>query len=110
MIARRSISQRVRVAILARQDECCAKCGNIIAGGKYEIDHIQALEHGGDNEPSNLRALCSSCHRIKTRKDHRSQGKVHRLKAGGKMRKGPPMMGTKASGWQKHMDGTVTRR
>jgi len=34
-----------------------------------EIDHILAICLGGTNIESNLRCLCSSCHRTKTNKD-----------------------------------------
>jgi len=32
----------------------------------YHIDHIIELRHGGTNHPSNLQALCPSCHAVKT--------------------------------------------
>lgn len=32
----------------------------------YHIDHIIELQHGGSNHPSNLQALCPSCHSVKT--------------------------------------------
>ena len=32
----------------------------------YEIDHIRPLANGGNNELTNLQALCKSCHRDKT--------------------------------------------
>jgi hypothetical protein len=39
----------------------------------YDIDHIQPLFLGGSNDPTNLQALCPSCHRVKTIAEQRSR-------------------------------------
>lgn len=111
MIDRRSLSQKRRVEIILAQDGRCAMCGNKLVPGHIDFDHIQALEHDGDNEPDNWQALCTSpCHRIKTKADHQARAKRDRIIVGGKQRKRQPMPGSRASGWKKAMDGTVTRR
>jgi 5-methylcytosine-specific restriction protein A len=109
MVDRRSFSQKKRAEICLRQGGKCG-CGEKLQLGQYEIDHIQALVHDGDNEDDNLRAICRDCHKAKTRKD--VQGRAHhdRIAVGGKQRKGPPMPGSRASGLKKHMDGSVSRR
>ena len=33
----------------------------------YEIDHVIEVAEGGGNDENNLQALCSSCHKVKTR-------------------------------------------
>lgn len=68
-----SDSQKKRVA--GRQRYRCAasvlnyKCplnGDPFDESGYEIDHIQELRDGGNNDISNLQALCPMCHRVKT--------------------------------------------
>lgn len=109
MVDRRSFSFKKRAEICLRQSGKCG-CGEKLQPGRYEIDHIAALIHGGSNDDDNLRAICLDCHKAKTRKD--VQGRAHhdRIAAGGKQRKGPPMPGSRDSGLKKHMDGTVSRR
>lgn len=34
----------------------------------FQIDHIIEVKHGGTNDPSNLQALCPSCHAVKTKR------------------------------------------
>lgn len=64
------ISARVRAFVLERNGYTCQMCG---AGAgdpdpdnpgrkiRLHIGHIIDRSHGGDNEPGNLRALCSAC-------------------------------------------------
>ncbi len=111
MIDRRALSQTRRGEIVAAQHVRCAMCGDVLIAGHFEFDHIQALEHDGDNAADNWRAICTSpCHKAKTKTDHQARAKRDRLAVGGRQRKGAPMAGTKASGWRRRMDGTVERR
>jgi len=110
MIDRRSLSQRDRAAIHLRQNGRCAICNIKLRVGQYEIDHIQALIHGGTNNTDNLRAICTDCHKDKTRSDVQAHKKVGRIQVGGRQRKGPPMLGSRNSPFKKHVDGSVTRR
>jgi 5-methylcytosine-specific restriction endonuclease McrA len=111
MIDRRSLSQAKRNEIVARQNGLCAMCHRPLVPGHFEFDHIQALEHDGDNAPDNWRALCfSPCHKLKTKADHHGRAKRDRLAVGGRQRRGPPLMGSKASGWRKPMFGPPERR
>lgn len=41
-------------------------CANGDGKQAKHVDHIKALAQGGGNDPSNLRALCHSCHSTKT--------------------------------------------
>jgi 5-methylcytosine-specific restriction endonuclease McrA len=110
MEKRRYLSQERREEIVRRQGGCCTMCGKALVPSQYEFDHIQALEHDGDNAADNWRAICfSPCHKLKTKKDHQARGKRDRLAVGGHARKGAPLAGTKASGLRKRMDGTVER-
>lgn len=111
MIDRKSLSQKRRAEIVLAQGGRCPECGNKLQPGHFEFDHIQALEHDGDNAADNWRAICTSpCHKLKTKADHQARGKRDRLIVGGRQRKGAPMPGSRASGLKKHMDGSVSRR
>lgn len=107
---RRYLSQKQRVELILAQDGRCKECGNKLQPGNIEFDHIQALVHGGDNEPDNWRAICASpCHRNKSRKDVQARSKSDRIAVGGRQRKGPPIPGTRASGIRKRMSGAVEK-
>lgn len=111
MMDRRSLSQTRRGEIVAAQGGLCPMCGRALVQGHYEFDHIQALEHDGDNATDNWRAICTSpCHKAKTKADHQARAKRDRIAVGGRRRKSRPMDGTRASGLRKRMDGTVERR
>jgi 5-methylcytosine-specific restriction endonuclease McrA len=88
MTDRRSFSQEKRREILARQSGKCA-CGKELKAGMFEIDHVQALIHGGDNADDNLRAICFDCHKDKTRKDVQERSRGDRIAVGGKQSKRP---------------------
>ena len=47
--------------ILKRDNYRCVTCGSNAADRKLHIDHIIPVSEGGDNNPSNLRVLCSYC-------------------------------------------------
>ncbi len=63
-----SINKKLRSLILERNGYTCQSCG-VGAGDIHEdgrparlqIGHIIDASHGGTNDPSNLRALCSLC-------------------------------------------------
>ena len=51
--------------VLERDGWRCQGCGR---AGRLEVDHIVALEDGGDPWAfDNLQALCKACHQAKTR-------------------------------------------
>lgn len=46
----------------------CQDAGRITVA--TELDHIKALDNGGeDDDPNNWQGLCSDCHKTKTAKD-----------------------------------------
>ncbi len=67
---KRPVSKRVRAEVLERNGYTCRMCG---AGAgdedpenpgrkvRLHIGHIVDRSHGGTDDPSNLRALCSTC-------------------------------------------------
>jgi hypothetical protein len=78
---RKAFSWMVRDDICARQDNQCAgkDCLATLYPEPFEVDHIRALSLGGTNDLDNLEALCSDCHKIKTRADKRALAKAKRL-------------------------------
>lgn len=111
MMDRRYLSQTKREAIVLRQDNRCSMCGNPLIAGHFEFDHIQALEHDGDNADDNWRAICTSpCHKLKTKADHQARGRRDRLAIGGRARKSPPMAGSRGSKFKRKMNGEVVYR
>lgn len=66
----RRLSARIRAQILERNGYTCQMCGagagepdsqNPSRKVKLHIGHIIDKSHGGGDDPSNLRALCSAC-------------------------------------------------
>ena len=110
MTDRRSIPIKRRVQIFLAQEGLCFVCKKQMRPGQWEVDHRQALIHGGDDAADNLKALCSDCHKAKTAKDVKAKAKVARLATGGKTRKGPPMAGSRKSKWKRKMDGSIVER
>jgi len=64
----------IRRTIRRRDHYTCVLCGN---RGR-EVDHIVELVDGGSWwEPSNLRTLCTPCHKTKTAKMRKTRAKTH---------------------------------
>jgi len=61
------LEEAERQALLERQQKKCAICGDELKK-RFEVDHISPLCQGGNNELSNLRALCQPCHSEETYK------------------------------------------
>lgn len=62
--------QLARATVL-RNNPWCAMCGRARA---TELDHIVPLSRGGSRlNPSNLRGVCSACHKKKTAKDRNAK-------------------------------------
>jgi 5-methylcytosine-specific restriction protein A len=102
-----------KLRILDKQDGRCNTCGvRFDVKTKAQYDHRTPLWLSGENRETNLQALCSPCHGKKTATEATIRGKVNRLRAAKveTTKKNRPLMGSKASGWKKKMDGTVERR
>lgn len=65
---KRDVSEITKKQIAFNQNWKCATCDQTLPAN-YEIDHIIALMNGGNNEESNLQALCRNCHGLKTFED-----------------------------------------
>ena len=71
---RKTISKDVRNYIYNRDNHTCKICGRYMPNGycienneviKINIDHILAVQNGGDNSIDNLQVLCEKCNRMK---------------------------------------------
>ena len=62
---KRSVSETKKKYVAANQDWKCGHCDTRL-DHTFEIDHKIRLEYGGDNDVSNLIALCRNCHGKKT--------------------------------------------
>jgi hypothetical protein len=65
----RKVSDQLKKIVASQQHWNCRKCKNIL-DATYEVDHILALEDGGNNDIKNLQALCRNCHGKKTMEDN----------------------------------------
>lgn len=58
---------QIRESVFRRDGKLCQSC---LKRGEYtqaqEVDHIKALEDGGTDDPDNLQAICTDCHKAKT--------------------------------------------
>jgi 5-methylcytosine-specific restriction endonuclease McrA len=102
-----------KLRILDKQDGRCNTCGvRFDVKTRAQFDHVSPLWLSGENRETNLQALCPPCHGKKTATEATIRGKVNRLRSAAiePKKKSRPLMGSKASGWKKKMDGTVERR
>jgi 5-methylcytosine-specific restriction enzyme A len=65
---KRNVSESKKKYVAANQQWKCKDCNNLL-DATYEIDHIVPLYKGGNNDVSNLSALCRNCHGKKTLND-----------------------------------------
>ena len=65
---KRSVSEAKKKYVASSQQWKCKHCSETL-DATYEIDHIQPLHKGGNNEVSNLECLCRKCHAKKTLED-----------------------------------------
>ena len=62
---KRSVSETKKKLVASNQNWKCGECGSKLSH-TYEVDHKVRLDHGGNNDVSNLVALCRECHGNKT--------------------------------------------
>jgi 5-methylcytosine-specific restriction endonuclease McrA len=63
---RNKINQNMRIKIAASQTWKCNHCKMFFNEGGWDINHIIRVSLGGNNELSNLEALCKNCHGVVT--------------------------------------------
>ena len=85
---RKYLSPSERITVRERQNHKCAYCGEPLAMGGVEYDHIIPISLDGTNDLSNFQALNKGHHTRKSVKELKSRAKVKRIQAqGGLMRK-----------------------
>jgi len=62
---KRTISRKMFLRIVRRDNQTCQLCGKILKDSEIRIDHIIPFSKGGPTEESNLRVLCEDCNRKK---------------------------------------------
>ena len=62
---KRSVSETKKKFVASQQNWKCGDCQCQLTAW-FEVDHVQRLEYGGNNEVGNLVALCRECHGKKT--------------------------------------------
>lgn len=110
------IPDRVRLRIWRKYEgRCQCGCGRkIMAGEAWDCEDEIAIINGGQRRESNLRPFLKEHHPEKTKRDVKEKSAYYkRAKSAAGIRKkprGPPLIGTKRSGWKRKLDGTIERR
>lgn len=109
-----AIPPRVQERVARKAGDRCQKCTREVGGKlRAEIDHIIPLIIGGEHRERNLQLLCNECHAAKTKLDVKLKARVAKSrlrKLGIRKPSGRPILGSKASGWKRKMNGAVERR
>jgi len=74
-----------RLLVRKSQNKHCVgpRCDRYLKRSEFHVDHIIPRVQGGTNDPSNLQALCITCHMKKTRQENstRMTGAIRLSKA-----------------------------
>ena len=63
---RRRLTRAERESILAKTHGHCAYCGNPLDYKDMQVDHIEALRRGGEDDIENMLPACRSCNHYKS--------------------------------------------
>lgn len=111
---RKKFSPRERLAIWERDKGICCICKTKVDGvrERWIVEHINALETGGNNDASNLGVAHESCAIEKTKVDHKVGAKLKRIRQKhlGIKAARTPLPGSRASKWKRKMDGSIVLR
>jgi hypothetical protein len=95
----------------------CVLCDRKIEAGEPWIDeHLRALGLGGTNAAENRGPAHKACADLKTLGKDGDLARIAKAKRqkmrhlGIRQRKGPPIPGSRDSGWKRKIDGTLERR
>lgn len=76
------IPPRVRLRVFEAYGGKCYRSGRkIMAGDKWQVDHVIAIINGGENRESNLAPILDAEHKTKTRADVATKSKTARMRA-----------------------------
>ena len=62
-MARKPLSKKIRFEVFKRDKFTCQYCGRMSPDVILEVDHIEPVAEGGDNEITNLITSCRDCNR-----------------------------------------------
>lgn len=114
MTRRKEFSKKTKLQAWERCGGKCDECTATLYPGKWHLDHIKPDAFGGEPVLDNAACLCLSCHNRKTgTEDIPKIAKSNRVRSkhlGLKVKRGPPMPGSRRSRFKKRMDGTVVLR
>jgi phage FluMu protein Com len=77
---RKKFSDWERRMIACQQAYRCALCAKLLPFA-WELDHINPLFNGGDNERQNMQILCGCCHGAKSILERASGGSVQPIQS-----------------------------
>lgn len=67
MESRKALSKKIRFEVFKRDNFTCQYCGRMAPDVVLEVDHINAVANGGDNDILNLVTSCFDCNRGKSK-------------------------------------------
>ena len=69
MAVRKAIGQKLRFEVFKRDSFTCQYCGRMAPDVILEVDHINPVANGGENEIMNLVTSCFDCNRGKGKRE-----------------------------------------
>lgn len=111
---RRKLTPHRRLQVWEKTGGVCVLCDRKIDGvrERWIVEHIRALELGGDDDLSNMGPAHEICALDKTRDDHRRAAQAKRQKIrhiGAEVTKRPLPFG-RASPWKRTLSGRIVLR
>jgi len=77
-----AIPPRVRLRVFERHNGACYLSGRkIMAGDKWEVEHIVALCNGGEHRESNMAPALSAPHKVKSAADMALKSRNYKMRA-----------------------------
>lgn len=112
---RRRMTPTRALGIWERHRGCCVLCKQPIDGArdKWFIEHIRALELGGEDKDENCGPAHYTCKPAKDAADHSAASQAKRRKRhhlGIKDTRSQPIPGSRRSPWKRKMNGQLVRR
>ena len=107
------IPGHVRLRIFERHEGICHISGRkILAGEKWEAEHIVPLADGGEHRESNLAPALLESHRKKTAQEAKVRAKVRRVRKKhlGIEKSKNLIPGSRGSRWKRTIDGRTIER
>lgn len=73
---RKNISKKTRFEVFKRDNFTCQYCGRMAPDVILEVDHINPVSNGGDNDILNLTTSCFDCNRGKGKRKLKQQDEI----------------------------------